>query len=85
MLKVKINYATIKIQQKSLKWLNKKYGKPRNLEIEGVKCQKRFETSHPNGDDDEIKNLSDTYSSSFDEISENSSKQVRSIISKKKN
>ena len=60
LLKVKINRATIKSQQKNLKWLNKKYCKPRNIENEPINCQSRYETLYTDDNDEESENTSDS-------------------------
>ena len=63
---------------------HRKYCKRRSIENEPIKCQKRYETLGTGGNDEETENSSDSYTSSSEETPDNTPKQVRSIISKKK-
>ena len=63
---------------------HRKYCKPRNLENEPVNCQNRYETLYTDGNDEESENSSYSYTSSSEETSGNTPKQVRSRLRKKK-
>ena len=84
-MKVKINRATIKSQQKNFEVVkHRKYCKPRSIENELINCQNRYETFYTDGNDEESENSSDSFTSSSEETPDNTPKQVRSGISKKK-
>ena len=63
---------------------HRKYCKPRSIENEPIKCQNRYETLCTDGNDVESENSSDSFTSSSEETPDNTPKQVRSRISKKK-
>ena len=63
---------------------HRKYCKPRNLENEPVNCQNRYETLYTDGNDEESENSSYSYTSSSEETSGNTPKQVRSRLRKMK-
>ena len=63
---------------------HRKYCKPRSIENEQINCQNRYETLYTDGNDEESENSSDSFTSSSEETPDNTPKQVRSRISKKK-
>ena len=63
---------------------HRKYCKPRSIEEEPINFQNGYETLYTNGNDDESENSSDSFTSSSEETPDNTPKQVRSRISKKK-
>ena len=63
---------------------HRKYCKPRSIENEPINCQNRYETLYTDGNDEESENSSDSFTSSSEETPDNTPKQVRSRISKKK-
>ena len=63
---------------------HRKYCKPRSTENEPINCQNRYETLYKDSNDEESENSSDSYTSSSEETPDNTPKQVRSRISKKK-
>ena len=63
---------------------HRKYCKPKSIENEPITCQNRYETLHTDGNNEESENSSDSYTSSSEETPDNTPKQVRSRISKKK-
>ena len=63
---------------------HRKYCKPRRIENEPINCQNRYETLYTDGNDEESENSSDSFTSSSEETPDNTPKQVRSRISKKK-
>ena len=58
--------------------------KPRSIENEPINCQNRYQISYTDGNDEVSENSSDSFTSSSEETPENTPKQVRSRISKKK-
>ena len=67
-----------------MKELNRKYCKLRSIENEPINCQNRYETLYTDGNDEKSENSSDSFTSSSEETPDNTPKQVRSRISKKK-
>ena len=63
---------------------HRKYCKPRSIENEPINCQNRYETLYTDGNDEESENSSNSLTSSSEETPDNTLKQVRSRISKKK-
>ena len=63
---------------------HRKYCKPRSIKNEPINCQNRYETLYTDDNGEESENSSDSYTSSSEETPDNTPKQVRSRISKKK-
>ena len=63
---------------------HRKYCKPRSIENKPINCQNRYETLYTDGNDEESENSSYSYTSSSEETPDNTPKQVRLRISKKK-
>ena len=63
---------------------HRKYRKPRRTENETINCENRYETLYTDGNDEESEKSSDSFTSSSEETPDNTPKQVRSRISKKK-
>ena len=63
---------------------HRKCCKPRSNENEPINCQNRYQTLYTDGNDEESENSSDSFTSSSEETPDNTPKQVRSRISKKK-
>ena len=62
----------------------RKYCKPKSIENEPISCQNRYETFYTDHNDEESENPSDSFTSPSEETPDNTPKQVRSRISKKK-
>ena len=63
---------------------HRKYCKPKSIETEPINCQKRYEILYIDCNDEETEDSSDSYTSPSEETPDNTPKQVRSKISKKK-
>ena len=63
---------------------HRKCCKPRSIENEPINCQNRYQTLYTDDNDEESENSSDSFTSSSEETPDNTPKQVRSRISKKK-
>ena len=63
---------------------HRKYCKPRSIENEPMNCQNKYEILDTDGHDEESENSYDSYTSSSEETPDNTPKQARSKISKKK-
>ena len=63
---------------------HRKCCKPKSIETEPINCQKRYETLYIDCNDEETEDSSDSYTSPSEETPDNTPKQVRSKISKKK-
>ena len=63
---------------------HRKYCQARSIENESIKCQNRYETLYTDGNNEETGHLYGSYTSSSKETPNNTPKQVRSTIRKKK-
>ena len=63
---------------------HRKYCQPRSIENQPINCQNRYETLYTDGNDKETEISSGSYTSSSEQTPDNTQKQVRSMISKKK-
>ena len=63
---------------------HRKCCKPKSIETEPINCQKRYETLYIDCNDEETEDSSDSYTSPSEETPDNTPKQVRSKIVKRK-